>query len=231
MAVKKVIITQSDYIPWKCYFDSFQLVDEVVLYDDMQYTRRDWRNRNKIKTPRGLNWLTIPVAVSGKYYQAIKDTKICDKGWAEKHWRTIKANYTKASCFKEYKDIFEELYLNCNEEYLSHINYRFLAGVNDVLGITTPMRFSSDFELIEGKTDRLIDLCKKLKATDYYTGPASNKYIDEELFAKANIKLHYFDYSGYPEYNQLYTPFTHNVSIIDLIFNVGKEAKQYMKHF
>lgn len=231
MSSKKVIITQSNYIPWKGYFDAFQLVDEVILYDDMQYTKRDWRNRNQIKTPQGLKWLSIPVGVKGKYFQAIKDTKISETKWKEKHWRTLQVNYAKTPFLKEYQEVFEELYLNCEEEYLSLINYRFLKGINQILGIETPMRFSSDFTLAEGKTERLVDLCKQVGGTDYYTGAAAKNYMDEGLFEQENIKVHYLDYTGYPEYAQLHPPFAHGVTVLDLIFNMGNEAVNYMKNF
>jgi hypothetical protein len=128
--MKKIAISQSNYIPWKGYFDLINSVDEFTLYDDAQYTRRDWRNRNKIKTPQGLQWLTIPVDVKGKYFQKINETKISDKGWGVKHWQQIKQNYAKAKNFKKYKDIFEELYLSCKEEYLSEINHKFIIAIN-----------------------------------------------------------------------------------------------------
>jgi hypothetical protein len=228
---KKIIITQSNYIPWKGYFDSIKLVDEVILYDDMQYTKRDWRNRNKIKTPKGPEWMSIPVEVKGKYFQAIKDTKVSDSNWNKKHWDLIKENYSKADSFLDNKEFFENLYLNCNEDYLSLINYRFLRAISDYLGINTPIIFSMDFDLIEGKTERLIDLCKKVGGTDYYTGPAAKNYMDEDLFAQENINVHYLDYSCYPVYKQLNGDFTHEVSIIDLILNEGENASLYMKNF
>lgn len=225
------MITQSNYIPWKGYFDAFQLIDEVILYDDMQYTKRDWRNRNQIKTPQGLQWLSIPVKVKGKYLQAIKDTKISDQKWKVRHWQTLRANYAKAPFIKDYQEIIEELYLNCEEEYLSLINYRFLQGINQILGIKTPMRFSSDFTLVTGKTERLVDLCKQVSGTDYYTGAAAKNYMNEELFAQEGIKVHYLDYTGYPAYPQLHPPFVHGVTVLDLIFHMGSEATNYMKHF
>lgn len=231
MSQKKILITQSNYIPWKGYFDAIQLVDEVILYDDVQYTKRDWRNRNQIKTPQGVQWLSIPLKVKGRYFQAIKDTKINNSKWKEKHWKTLKANYSMASFFKEYQDIIEDLYLDCKEEYLSLINYRFLEGINKILGIKTPMRFSSDFELVEGKTERLVDLCKKVGATDYYSGPSAKHYIEERLFKQENINVHYLNYTNYPEYEQLYPPFTHTVSVLDLIFMEGEKASAYMKNF
>jgi len=231
IVTKKIAILQSNYIPWKGYFDLINMVDEFILYDDMQYTRRDWRNRNKIKTPNGSQWLTIPVDVKGKYFQAIKDTKINDNLWAKKHWATIKQNYAKAKYFKEYKDMLEELYLNSKEDSLSLINYKFIIAVNSILNIKSKVLWSSDFELVEGKTERLLGICKDCKATEYISGPAAKGYLDEELFLKENIKVSWMDYSNYPEYSQLYPPFEHAVTVLDLIFNEGPNAKKYMKSF
>ena len=180
------------------------MVDEFVIYDDMQYTRRDWRNRNMIKTKDGVKWLTIPVEAKGKYFQKINETKISDPSWTESHWNMIKHSYSKAKYYEEYKDIFEELYLDCKEEYLSKVNYRFMKKICEMLGINTPMTWSSEFTLLEEKTERLVDICKTLGATDYYSGPAAKAYMNEELFEKENITIHYFDYSGYPPYRQLH---------------------------
>lgn len=231
MKPKKVIITQSNYIPWKGYFDALRLVDEVVLYDDVQYTKRDWRNRNKIKTSQGLQWLSIPVKVKGKFFQAIRDTKVTDKRWKEKHWRTLQINYAKAPFMKHYQAALENLYLSCEEEYLSLINHWFLQGVNQILGIDTPMRFSSEFSLVAGKTERLLDLCKQVGGTDYYTGNAAKNYLNEDLFEQENIRVHYLDYKDYLVYPQLYPPFIHEVSILDLILNTGDKANIYLKNF
>lgn len=229
--MKKVIITQSNYIPWKGYFDSINMADAFVIYDDMQYTRRDWRNRNMIKTKDGVKWLTVPVEVKGKYFQKINETRISDKSWAKSHWDTIKHSYSKAKYFDQYRGVIEELYLGCNEELLSGVNFRFIKAICDILGIDTPMIWSSEFELLEEKTERLVDICKKLGATDYYSGPAARAYMNEGLFREQNINVHYFDYSGYPVYNQLHGEFTHAVSIIDLIFNEGPESTKFMKSF
>ncbi len=207
------------------------MVDEFVLYDDMQFTRRDWRNRNQIKTRDGVKWLTIPVEVKGKYFQKIKETKISEPDWAEKHWNTIIHNYSRAKYFNEYKQIFEKLYLNSKEEYLSKVNYNFIKTICEILGIKTKMIWSDEFNLLEEKTERLVDICKTLGATDYYSGPAAKAYMNEELFEKENIRVHYFDYSGYPEYEQLHGEFTHAVSIIDLIFNEGPNSPKFMKSF
>lgn len=230
--MKKIAILQSNYIPWKGYFDLINMVNEFILYDDVQYTRRDWRNRNKIKTSNGLIWLTIPVQVKGKYYQKINEVKVSDLSWAKKHWHTIKHNYSKAKYFKDYKDIFESLYLSCSKEtYLSQINYIFIREINNLLGIKTKIRWSSEFRLVEGKNERLIEICKQCNANVYLSGPAAKTYLDEKLFNQEGIQVEWMDYCGYPEYNQLYPPFEHGVSIIDLIFNEGPNATKFMKNF
>jgi len=227
--LKKVVITQSNYIPWKGYFDAIALADVFVVYDDMQYTKRDWRNRNIIKTPKGTEWLTIPVEVKGKYLQKINETKIADKSWTVSHWEKIKQNYNKAKCFKEVAPAIDELYKNCNFDYLTDVNLHFITGINNLLGIKTEIKFSSEFNLAEEKTQRLVGICKELDATDYYSGPAAKQYMDEQKFAIEKMNVHYFDYSGYKEYEQLYGKFTHAVSILDLFFNTGTDIKKYMK--
>ena len=231
--MKKVAILQSNYIPWKGYFDLINFVDEFIFYDEMQYTKRDWRNRNKIKTPGGSIWLTIPVYNKGNVqnFQKIKDTLISDSSWANKHWENIIQNYNKAPFFNEYREIIKNLYFEKEEKYLCEVNYKFIRTINNILGIKTKLSFSTDYKLIDGKTEKLIDLIKQTNGTEYISGPAAKNYIDETLFANANIKLSWMDYSNYMEYNQIYPPFDHNVSIIDLIFNCGKDSMKYMKSF
>lgn len=228
---KKVAILQSNYIPWKGYFDLINMVDEFILYDDMQYTRRDWRNRNKIKTSQGLQWLTIPVEIKGKFFQKINEIKVSEKDWAKKHWQSILRNYSKTKYFKDYKDIFEELYLNCDEEYLSQINYKFITTINEILEIKTKLRWSSEFELIDGQTEKLLGICKDCNADIYLSGPAAKDYFDEKLAKQENIKVEWMNYNGYKEYDQLFSPFEHGVSILDLIFNEGSNSTKFMKSF
>ena len=225
--MKKIAISQSNYIPWKGYFDLINKVDEFILYDDAQFTRRDWRNRNKIKTLNGLQWLTIPVDVKGKYFQKIKETKISEKDWRVKHWQQIKQNYSKAKHFKNYKDLFEELYLNCKEEYLSEVNYKFIITINQILGIKTKIKFSDDFEIYGNPTEKLLNICKQCKANIYISGPAAKNYFDEQLAKKNNIQVQWMNYKNYDEYEQLFPPFKHEVSILDLIFNI--DVIDYLK--
>jgi len=229
---KKVAILQSNYIPWKGYFDLINMVDEFILYDDMQYTRRDWRNRNIIKTASGPLWLTIPVDVKGKYFQKIKEAKISNPLWWKKHWKSISHNYAKAEFFDNYRETFERLYRECEgEELLSMVNYSFIKAICGILGIDTKITWSMDYTLSEGKTERHVAICADAGARHYVSGPAAKVYIEEELFREAGIGLSHMDYSGYPEYRQLFGEFTHKVSVIDLIFNEGPEASKFMKSF
>ena len=226
--MKKIAILQSNYIPWKGYFDIIRSVDEFVLYDDMQYTKNDWRNRNKIKTRNGLEWITIPVRQES-LAQTIRETKIANPLWHKQHWKMLAQNYAKAAHFKEYKDIFEELYLGATETYLSEINRKFILAINGLLGIATTIRCSSEFTLAPGKSERLLELCRSLGATTYLSGPAAKEYLDAAIFAEAGIEVEWMDYSGYPEYTQLFPPFEHGVSIVDLLFNEGRNATKFMK--
>ena len=197
----------------------------------MQFTRRDWRNRNQIKTSQGIQWLTIPVEVKGKYHQKINETNISDTRWAERHLKTIYLNYKKALHFGEMQYFIEHLYLGAKSPNLSEINYWFLKEIAKWMNLQTRFTFSSDYKLEEDRTDRLVSICKQLGGTDYYTGPAARLYMDEAKFTKAGVHLHYFEYSGYPEYSQLFPPFEHHVSIIDLLFNTGNNFRDYMKSF
>lgn len=226
--MKKVAILQSNYIPWKGYFDIIGSVDAFVLYDDMQYTKNDWRNRNKIKTQNGLQWLSIPVRQES-LHQKINETKITDPKWNINHWRSISQSYAKAPFFKVYKERFEALFLEAKSEYISDINRHFIEAINAMLGITTKIYDSREFVLAEGKSERLLALCQELRATTYLSGPAARDYLDEKIFRDAGMNVEWMDYSGYAEYHQLFPPFEHGVSVIDLILNEGENAKNFLK--
>ena len=228
--MKKIAILQSNYIPWKGYFDLINMVDEFIFHDDLQYTKGDWRNRNKIKTNLDVKWLSIPIRQE-KMSQLIKDTQVVDKRWAKKHWAIIKQNYSKARYFKTYKDFFEDLYLNNTELFLSQINYKFIFEINKILGINTTIRWSEEFDAIDGKSDKLLGICKNCNADIYLSGPAAKNYLDESIFKTNNIKIEWMDYNNYPEHRQLSPPFEHSVTILDLIFNEGDNATKFMKSF
>jgi WbqC-like protein family len=227
---RKVAIIQSNYIPWKGYFNIIKDVDEFVLLDDVQYTRRDWRNRNIIKTKHGLKWLTIPVDVKGKF-----DTKICEvetfgTDWRLQHWNMLSEAYKEAPFFNLYKEAFRPLFIDDQERRLSIINHKLITKINDLLGIKTPIRWSSDFDTPNDKTSRLVYICKSLKADVYISGSAAKAYLDIDEFSKNNIQVKWVNYEGYNEYPQLYPPFVHGVTILDLLFNQGEKSKDFLKN-
>lgn len=227
--MKKVAILQSSYIPWRGYFDLIASVDEFVIFDEMQYTKRDWRNRNKIKTKDGCLWLTVPVHVKGKYEQTIRETKISGFYWKIKHWKIIKANYFKAPFFYELANEIEEIYANEKFTYLSKLNRRFIELICDYLNIKTKIKDSYEFKLRNDKTDRLIGICKDLNANEYISGPSGKEYLKIDEFKNNDIKLSFADYSNYGKYKQQWNNFEDNLSILDLIFNCGKDCYKYMK--
>jgi hypothetical protein len=226
--MKKIAIVQSNYIPWKGYFDLIAAVDEFIMYDDMQYTRRDWRNRNKIKTPQGTAWLTVPVKVKGKYHQTIRETEIVGTKWAIQHWKSLCQHYALAPYFSEVAEIFEPIYRDVQHVYLSHLNRTLIESVCLFLKINTRISNSWDYQLSQGKTERLVDLCLQANSTKYISGPAAKGYIDEKTFERNGIKLTWFEYKGYPEYPQLWGEFVHGVTILDLLFNTGPNAPWYI---
>jgi len=231
MSAKKVAILQSNYIPWKGYFDIIGAVDEFILYDEVQYTKNDWRNRNKIKTAQGLAWLTIPVRQE-RLHQKINETVVFDQNWAVKHWRTLAQTYARAANFSTYKDPFEALYTNLQTNYLSEINFAFIQLICRLLGIQTKLSWSTDYPLPTGlsRTERLVGLVQAAGGNEYLSGLAARNYLEEELFDAAAIKLRWMNYDHYPVYQQLHSPpFEHGVSVVDLLFNEGVNAPAFLK--
>ena len=225
--MKAVAILQSSYIPWKGYFDIIHSVDKFVWYDDAQYTKNDWRNRNRIITANGVQWMTVPC--SGRGGLLINQVKLKDFRWQQKHWKTLSNAYSKAPFFSHYREFFEELYLGHRWEMLYQMNRAFVEKISqEILGIKTIFSDSTDYDAQGRKQDKLLDIIEKSGANTYISGPAAKNYIDEDEFYRHNISLEWMDYSGYPEYSQIYGEFTHTVTILDLLFNVGDEAPWYI---
>jgi len=229
--VKRVAIVQSSYVPWKGYFDMINLADELILLDSVQFTRRDWRNRNRIKTPQGARWLTIPVITKGRYLQRIDEVEVEDPGWADRHWRTLGQHYQASPCFATMRELVQPLFFEGDQSRLTEINRRLLTGLCELLGIHTPITRDTDYELRGSSSERLLALCLQAGATHYLSGPAARAYLDVEAFAERAVEVEWMDYSGYPRYPQLHPPFEHGVSVLDLLFNTGGEAPSYMKSF
>lgn len=221
------VVNQSNYIPWKGYFDLIHDADVFVFYDDVQYTKNDWRNRNKVKTAQGAVWLTIPTGTDAS--RLICEVRMPDTGWAVKHWKTIKQNYSRAPYFRRYQEFFEHCYLERRWSFLSELNQWLITSISrEFLGITAKIRDSREFSVTGSKLDRLLDLVKKAGASRYVSGPSARDYIAPKAFSDAAVELVYKCYEGYPEYPQLYPPFDHGVSILDLLFSVGPDAPYYI---
>lgn len=224
----KVFITQSNYIPWKGFFDALAYCDILVVYDEMQYTKRDWRNRNLIKTPSGLKWLSIPVQVKGKYYQKINETRTVDDAWKKSHLGLIETNYKEATCYDEMHSWLVDLYSGCESDFLTDINLYFIRKITAFLGIEIEVLRSRDFDLHDDRTQRLVNICKEVGATDYFSGPAARAYMEQSKFEESGINVHYWDYRNYPEYEQPHGAFVHEVSILDLLLSNGRDSAKYL---
>lgn len=235
--MKRVAILQSNYIPWKGYFDIIHDVDLFVFYDDVQYTHADWRNRNRIKTPAGVRWLTIPIGKEpwdGPGPRPRDSRRICDvplprTGWAAEHWRRISQAYRRAPHFADYRDYFESLYLGRTWTSLSALNQALVTGIaQDLLGLHTRFDDSRHYTLRETKGARILELLARTEAEVYVSGPAAKAYISDREFAERGIRVIWKDYLKYPEYPQLHGPFCHEVSILDVLFNAGASAPWYI---
>lgn len=202
------------------------MVDEFILYDDMQFTKNDWRNRNKIKTQNGAEWISIPVG--GKINRRIRDVRIKNYHWQKKHWKTITQYYKKAKYFENIAEFIEPLYTQYEHNNLSELNRIFILKICDYLGVQTKINNSWDYQMINGKNERLAELCVQAGGTEYISGPAAKQYLDEEVFLRKGIQVTWHDYSGYPEYPQLWGPFVHEVTVLDLLFNTGTDASWYI---
>lgn len=222
----KVAVIQSNYIPWRGYFDIMHDADVFVFYDDVQYTVNDWRNRNRVKTANGVIWLTIPVGDQND--RLICDVVIGDQGWTRKHWMTIEQSYRGAPGFARYREFFKGFYSRPWES-LSLLNQTMIRAIAaDLLGIRTQILDSRDFNLQGKGSDRLLMLLKKLGATDYISGPRAQGYLDAESYARNGVTVHWKDYSRYPVYPQLHGAYEPNLSIVDLLMNCGDDAPRYI---
>lgn len=220
----KIGILQPGYLPWLGFFEQMYKSDIFVIYDDVQYDKNGWRNRNKIKTAKGAQWLTVPVSVHFQSHQLVKDVKVDNSiDWKKKHLFSIKQSYSKSIFFDKYIDIFENAYAR-HWDYIIDIDMHFIKQLADMLGIKDKnVVLSSSFNIKGSRMERLVGICKKYKADTFYEGSAGREYIEEGIFSKNGIKVEYQDYK-HPEYTQLYGEFIPYLSIVDLLFNHGSES-------
>ncbi len=226
----RCVILQPSYVPWRGYFHQIQKADVFVFYDDVQYDKRGWRNRNRIKTPSGSRWLTIPVRSCGAQVERtpIREIQICwDRPWPQKHLEAIRHSYSKAPFFERYAPLLESCFAR-RQERLADLTIDLTVRLASELGLAGK-RFlrSSTLSASGAKDDRLISLLKALCAHHYISGPSARAYIDEAKLNAAGITLEYMSYD-YPPYDQLYPPYDPHISILDLLFMKGPDAGEYI---
>jgi hypothetical protein len=208
-----------------------QAADEFLIYDEVQFTKNDWRNRNRIVLDGRLQWLSIPVKTAGRFRLPIEQIEIADPDWGRAHWAAITQAYRKARCFDEVASQLTDLYQSAMKlTRLTEVNELLLRGIADLLQINTRiLRADIVPRSADDPTARLVEICRARGATLYISGPAAKTYLNPATFEQAGIELRFADYSGYLEYDQNLQPFTHGVSVLDLLFRFGPEARTYLK--
>jgi len=222
--MKTAVILQSNYIPWRGYFDLISVADHFFFYDVVQYTKNDWRNRNQIKGPNGAFWLTIPTGTNIK--QQINQVEVTNTKWKKKHLSSINQAYSKAAHFDDIALILKDVY-SSQQSNLSGINQQIIRKVSTFLKFKTQFHNIDKIDLSSAPTLRLINILKEHGISRYITGPSAKNYLDESQFSQNNIELTYFDYSGYRPYPQLHGPFVDHLSIIDLLANQGLNSREH----
>jgi hypothetical protein len=221
--VKTIGILQPGYLPWLGFFEQLYRCHIFVLYDDVQFEKGSWRNRNRIKTPNGSQWLTVPVLSKGKGFPLIKDIMINSSVlWQKKHIKAITQNYTKAPFFNLYADVLFEI-LNRPWKYLIDLDVELIFWIVKELQISTPIVLSSELGVSGSSVNRLIGIVHALGGNHFYEGSAGRKYIDEGLFEAEGISVSFQDYH-HPKYPQLNGSFISHLSIVDLLFNCGPQS-------
>jgi hypothetical protein len=226
----RLVALQSNYVPWKGYFDLLNTADLFVVYDSVQYTKNDWRNRNMLICPNGPTWLTIPIQTSGRMTQTIFEAQVSDNRWARKHWMTVVQALTNRPYFTTYREQWETWFTEAGTlRSLHEINLLFMRGLCEQLSITTPLAADTEFDVGAGSpTERLVKLCVQAGATTYITGPAGLDYVELDKFSDAHVQVEVIEYSHYPQYPQAGDSFSHAVSVLDLLANVGPDAKSHL---
>lgn len=223
----KVAVLQSNYIPWRGYFDIIHDVELFIFHDDLQYTKNDWRNRNRIVTEGGTKWLSIPVGTDE--HRLILDVTMQDASWQKKHFDMLRASYRKAPFYEKLRPFLEHVYLEEKWDYLYALDRYLIETLSrDYLGVTTKFADSRDFDFHGVKHEKLLTMLQSAGATTYVSGPAAKDYILAADYEKAGIELIWKDYSGYPDYPQQFGTGDYTVSILDLILNTGDEAPYYI---
>lgn len=225
--VRTVVVLQPSYLPWLGYFAQMAHSDVFVVYDDVQYDKHSWRNRNRIKTAQGVQWITVPVSVHGKNKPLVRDVTIDNRqNWRRKHLESLRQNYSRAPYFAQYIDIFEELYAR-EWTLLVDLNHAFLMALCGALGLDREIRFSSELDIPGTNVERLIRICQFFGADCFYEGAAGRDYINDSQFGAAGLKIEYQDYR-HPEYPQFHGAFEPFLSVVDLLFHCGPRSLEIL---
>jgi hypothetical protein len=225
MTNRKIAIVQSNYIPWVGYFDIINSVDEFVILDEVQYTARDWRNRNKILTPNGIHWMTVPIESSRISRDTlIEDVEVQENGWRVTHLDLIRRNYKKSAYFETVFSVLERAYSTKTDKKLSSLNLILLKELSRLMGITTKFSNSRDYLNLGGtKGDRILEICEAANADVYISGPAAKDYLDENKFIEKGVKVDWFEYK-YKSYKKIWGETEENLSVVDLLFALGPDS-------
>ena len=226
----RAVVLQSNYLPWRGYFDLIQSADVFVYYDEVQYTKNDWRNRNRICSKNGVHWLTIPIARQA-VKQRVSEVALPDARWQDDHFKTLYFSYRPAPCFSQIEPLLDDFYRRHTWQRLSELNRYCIERISGLLSLPGRFLDSKDYALVDGRVPRLVSLLRQIGATEYLTGPSAREYLhgSEALFEEAGIRLMFKNYQGYPEYPQLARPFDPALSIVDLLANVPlAECRRYL---
>ena len=226
--MSRVAILQPSFLPWLGYLDQIDQVDDFVFYDDVQFDKHGWRNRNRIKTSNGVNWLTVPVRHKGRFGQTNADVEIdVHQPWSRKHVLTMRQAYARAPFVEQYLPKIEEI-LGAASESLVDLNLALIRQFMEWLGISTRLHLSSDIGQAGDKVQRLIAICHKFHATDYLSGAAGASYVNVDTFLEQGIRVHFHEFS-HPIYPQLHGPFVPYLSILDLLMNCGPQSVEVLR--
>jgi hypothetical protein len=220
---RTLVVLQPAYLPWLGFFDQMRRSDVFVYYDDVQFDKHGWRNRNRIKSPGGPLWLSVPVLHHGRGQPRIIDAEIDTRtAWARKHVGTLRQFYSKAPYFKQYLPELEDM-LNRPWTHIVDLDIGVAALLAKWLRVSPTVYRSSELGIDGAQSERLLNLCRHFGATRYLSGSAAREYLDVDLFARHDVDVVWQDYD-HPVYPQQYGEFVPYLSGIDLVFNCGNDS-------
>jgi hypothetical protein len=219
----RATIHQPNYLPGLSYFAKIARSDVFILLDDVQFTKNNWTNRNRIKGPRGEQWLTLPVITAGRLHQRIVDVELDVRAHGPaKHWKQLQTCYGRAPAFAEIATELRDVLLQ-DWVRLAPLNEALLHIVLRRLSLPTPVVRSSDLNVEGESAEKLIRLCQAVGASSYLSGPGGKKYLDVARFTAEAITVEFHEFT-HPVYGQMFGDFLPNLSIVDLLFNEGRNA-------